>query len=153
LAQDPRIILPTVPVASQSGSWSLYWNGAQYLHVDDKDPSKGWGLFARAAVADYETNPIRYFLSAGIGGNSMIPGRQSDTFGIGWYLGYTSSAIDSVLTSFFLGKIGDSQGVEAYYNVAVTPWLRITPDLQVIIPERKAIDTAVVTGIRGQIIF
>jgi porin len=55
------------------------------------------------------------------------------------------------------------QGVELFYNVAVTPWLHVTPDLQfvdsardkapLIGPDRKAIGTAVVAGLRIKIDF
>ena len=152
LGQDPRIIFPQVPIRPTTGNWGLYWNGAQYLCVDECDPTKGWGVFARAGAADRESHLVEYFLSAGIGGNSMIPGRQNDTFGIGWFRSYTSSEIGPILT-FLFGDIGDSDGLEAYYNIAVTPWLRITPDLQILNPGLKAIDTTVVTGVRGQVIF
>jgi len=51
--------------------------------------------------------------------------------------------------------------VELYYNIAVTPWLRLTPDLQVLVPgvaqtqppAVKAIDTAVIIGLRAKIDF
>ena len=152
LGQDPRIIFPQVPIQQNAGNWSLYWNGAQYFRVDECDPTKGWGVFARAGISDPETHLVEYFLSAGIGGNSILPGRQNDTFGVGWYRSYTSPEIGPIL-NFLVGDIGDGQGVEAFYNIAVTPWLRVTPDVQVLIPGRKAIDTTVVTGVRGQVIF
>ncbi|WP_149753140.1 carbohydrate porin [Rubripirellula obstinata] len=54
-------------MARSSDSWSLYWNTDQYLSVDRSDPSRGWGYFARAGIADDNTNPLSYFLSAGLG--------------------------------------------------------------------------------------
>jgi porin len=51
------------------------------------------------------------------------------------------------------GRSRDEQGVELYYNVAVTPWLRITPDLQIIQPARRNVDTTVVLGLRAKIDF
>ncbi len=52
------------------------------------------------------------------------------------------------------------QGVEMFYNIAVTPWLHFTPDLQIIMPSRKElaalnknIDTSVVAGFRVRIDF
>jgi porin len=47
----------------------------------------------------------------------------------------------------------DVQGVELYYNAAVTPWFHLTADLQIIEPADTAIDTAVVIGLRGKIDF
>ena len=58
-------------------------------------------------------------------------------------------------------NLGDDQGVEMFYNVAVTPWFRLTPDLQVLGPARgqtlppnvRDIDTALVLGLRAKIDF
>jgi porin len=152
LGQDPRVVIDAVPIAEQSGSWSLYWNFDQYLCVDPCDPKRGWGVFGRAGVADDEVNPLHYFLSAGIGGNSRIRGREADTFGIGYYYLGTSDEIGPILQSV-LGPISDEQGVELFYNIAVTPWFHLTPDLQVLMPARESVDTAVVVGLRGKLDF
>ena len=50
-----------------------------------------------------------------------------------------------------------------FYNIAVTPWLHVTPDLQIIDagrnkapiigPNRKAIGTAIVAGLRIKVDF
>ena len=150
--QDPRVIFPNVPIQRQTGSWSLYWNFDQYLFAQADDATKGVGVFGRAAIADDETNPIESFLSFGIGGNSLIPSRPNDTFGIGWYKSYTTSEIGPLL-NFFTGGLGDGEGIEAYYDIAVTEWLHITPDIQWIRPARNAVDDATVMGVRGRIIF
>jgi porin len=43
----------------------------------------------------------------------------------------------------------DGSGVEAFYNIQVTPWLNVTPDLQYIRPESGAIaEDAFVGGLR-----
>jgi porin len=152
LGQDPRILIGTVPIQQQSGSWSLYWNFDQYLCVDRCDPKRGWGVFGRAGIADDEANPLEYFLSAGVGGNSMIRSRPADTFGIGYYYLGTSDQIGPILATR-LGPIGDEQGVELFYNIAVTPWFHLTPDLQVLMPARETVDTAVVVGLRGKVDF
>jgi porin len=43
--------------------------------------------------------------------------------------------------------------VELYYNVAVTPWCQITPDLQVISPFRDRVDSSLTFGLRAKIDF
>lgn len=152
LDQDPRIILPNVPVARQSGSWALYSNFDQYLvHYDDEGKT-GWGVFGRVAIADEQANPIAYFLSAGIGGNSPISGRQADTFGAGYFYSGTSSDVAPFLATA-LGPIGDGQAVELFYNAQITPWLHVTPDFQVVMPARENVDTALVAGIRANATF
>ena len=57
--------------------------------------------------------------------------------------------------------IGNDQAVELFYNIAVTPWCHVTPDLQVVLParddtlppNRESIDTALVLGLRAKIDF
>jgi porin len=48
------------------------------------------------------------------------------------------------------------QGAELFYNIEVTPWLHITPDLQVIIDPTGGFgdrDVAIVYGVRAQMSF
>ena len=61
-----------------------------------------------------------------------------DEFGIGYYY------ID-VSNPKFTGLLADREflrdeyGIEAYYNFAITPWMKLTPDIQVIRPAQKDI--------------
>ncbi|MFT7643054.1 MAG: porin [Pirellulaceae bacterium] len=136
------IVPPGLPIQTGSGSWSLYWNFDQHLYTDPCDSSRGWGIFGRAGVADDLTNPLSSFLSFGIGGNSPIRCRAADTFGVGWFYAPVSDELPGVVLS------DHGQGVELFYNYAATPWLHITPDLQIIDPARRGVDTSLVFGIR-----
>ena len=142
-----------MPIARQSGSWSLYWNMDQYLVTDRSNPKKGWGYFARAGMADRDTNPLSYFLSFGLGGSSPIATRENDSFGIGYYYSGTSDKIGPLLSVALGTDIGDGQGAELFYNAAVTSRLTITPDLQIISSARDNLDTAVVAGVRVNLAF
>jgi porin len=148
LNQDPRIVLPSVPIARSSDSWSLYYNFDQHLVVDSSDPKKGWGLFGRAGLSDEATNPIGWFLSGGVGGNSMIPGRSHDTFGAGYYYSGISSQLGPLLT-VAPGGVGDGHGAEIFYNISVTESFQLTLDAQQITPAREAVDSSLLLGIRG----
>ena len=110
---------------------------------------QGFGLFGRFGLTDGEVNPVQEFYSIGLGGKGMIPGRDNDSFGVGYYY----LAISDKLPRVIERRTQDEQGVELYYNVAVTPWLHITPDLQVIEPARENVDTTVVAGVRMKIDF
>ena len=50
-------------------------------------------------------------------------------------------------------KPEDGTGVELFYNIAVTPWFQLTPDLQVIDGGIRRADTAVMVGLRGNMTF
>ena len=130
----------------------MYYNFDQYLTVFEDQPLMGWGPFGRASVSDDAVNPLEWFVSVGIGGNSPIHGRHQDTFGIGWYYAATSDQIGPLIETVF-GPVGDGQGVELFYNIEVTPWFHLTPDLQVIEPAREQVDTALIVGLRGKIDF
>jgi porin len=146
-ADYPNLVIPRT-----RGSWSIFWNCDQYLITDDDDPLRGWGVFGRVGIADQNTNPLGWFLSAGVGGSSPLRSRPADTFGIGWYYAGLSNQIGPIF-DLFLGPTGNGQGVELFYNYQLTPAIRLTPDLQVIVPSRDQIDPALIVGLRAQLIF
>ncbi len=153
LGQDPRILLPNIPVATATDSWAAYWNFDQYLVLYEGEETSGWGVFGRAAIADDDTNPIETFLSAGIGGDSPICGREEkDTFGIGWFRSDSSDQLGPIIQTAF-GPIGAGQGVELYYNMQVKPWFNLTPDVQFLNPARENVPSSVLCGLRGQLTF
>jgi len=150
LGQDPRILLPDVPIDRADGSWSFYWNTDQALWVDSGNPSRHWGYFARAGIADDSANPINYLLSAGLGGASPL--RDGDSFGIGYFYSGTSDEIGPVLTGL-LGPIGDSQGVEIFYRTQLTKAVSVTPDFQWLSQARRNTADAYVLGLRANVAF
>jgi porin len=99
-----------------------------------------------------KTNPIQYFLNFGIGGQSPLAGRENDQFGIGWYYNRFSNDLGPIATAR-LDRRSSTTGVEIYYNYAVTPCFLVTPDLQVIEPGSNRAKTAVIAGVRAQIVF
>ena len=149
---EAYIPYPDVATPTTRGSWCLYWNFDQFLVVDPADDTRGWGPFGRAGIADETTSPIDMFLSFGVGGN--VPGRRrpDDTFGIGWYYASASRQIGTLITSQF-GPIGDGQGVECFYNYAVTPAVRITPDVQYVVPALRSAEPALIFGVRSLVSF
>jgi porin len=134
-------------------SWMVYYGFDQYFVRYTDDPDRGWGLFGRASIADGNPNPIRYFLSTGLGGFSPLGHQRGDTFGVGWFLVGASDQFGPVPTALFGPQNGI--GVEWFYNVQATPWLNITPDLQWIRPGLGAIstDNAFVYGVRANATF
>lgn len=161
---DQRVGFPLrdQTLAQEDGSWSVYYNFDQYFYEPEKGSGRGMGLFARFGASDGNPNLMQYFYSAGVGGKGFFSSRPHDQFGIGYYyLDVQSPTLQGPLrTRSFLR---DEWGFEAFYNVALTPWLLLTPDIQVIGPtqkqrvisllDRKSVDTAVVLGFRMQVVF
>ncbi len=81
----------------------------------------------------------------------MVPSRSRDTFGIGYFLYNFSDDLENAAEP--LARYRDEEAVEIFYNLALTPWLRITADLQIIDPVTVASDTAVVTALRANVAF
>jgi porin len=122
----------------------VYSNFDQYLYTEQEDPTQGIGLFGRFGWARDDVNPINYFYSLGVGGKGVIPTRDNDTCGIGWYYLDLSNDLPFPFHS--------EQGIECYYNIEIAPWLHVTPDIQVIKDPggTSAYDCAWVAGLRVQ---
>jgi porin len=149
---EAYIPYPPVPTPTIRGSWCLYWNFDQFLVVDPADSTRGWGLFGRAGIADANTSPTDAFLSFGCGGNVLGRIRRDDTFGVGWYYASASPQIGTLITSQF-GPVGDGQGIECFYNYAVTRAIRITPDVQYVVPSLRLAEPALIAGVRALVSF
>jgi porin len=102
-------------------------------------------------IADDNPSPVRWFANAGLAGTSPVAGRSADTFGAGYYYTGVSRALKDLAP--VLLPLGDEQGFELYYNLAVTPWFHITPDVQFVDPFRERVDESVMIGVRGKIDF
>jgi porin len=143
------VILAGLPVAlpRETGSWAAYYKADQAIRYCPDDKS-GWGFFSTGGIADGNPNPIRWFVNGGVSGTS--PFRKQDTFGAGYYyLGLS----DNVKRLFPRANLQDEQGVELFYNIGVTPWCHITPDVQFIRPARGNFDNAIVCGVRAKVDF
>jgi porin len=139
------------PVSTRTGSWSLAYNFDQAVHVDPENAKRSWGLFGNLGLADQDVSPFRWFANVGVGGSSPLACRKLDTFGIGYYYLGLNDGFRNIAPRLL--PLRDEQAVEVFYNFAVTPWCRVTPDLQVIFPAQKRADTALFLGLRAKIDF
>lgn len=133
-------------LAKEDDSWSFYYNFDQYVYTEEDDPEQGFGFFGRYGLADDKTSPIEQFYSIGVGGKGIIPGRDKDTFGVGYYYVELSDKLPGVFDA-----LDDGQGLEIFYNVEVAPWLHVTPDFQIMDSGLETNDTAYVFGLRVKI--
>jgi porin len=130
-----------------SSDWSVYYDFDQYLVVTGED--RGFGVFGRIGFGDADVNPISLFASLGIGGRGVGASRPDDSFGVGMYYAHLSDELPEAIDD----RVRDEVGVEAYYSVAVTPWMLISPDVQVIGAALRDADTVVVVGVRVKVVF
>jgi len=155
-------------IRKTTDTWAVYYNFDQLLYETDEGAGRGVGVFGRFGATPGNVNPSQYFFSIGVGGTGVVPGRPLDRFGIGYYYDVVENPTLQTkrLGSFEL--LRDEWGVEAFYNVALTPWLYVTPDVQVVGPAQKRelrgsladatiaashVDAAAILGIRVQVVF
>jgi len=134
----------------RSDDWMISYDFDQFLYTEAEDPDQGFGVFGRFGWSPGELNPIESFYSIGLGGMGIVPTRDRDRFGVGYYMLNLSDDLPSLLGA------DAEQGVELFYNIEVTPWLHITPDLQVIVDPGGGFqnrDVAIVYGVRAQMSF
>lgn len=135
----------------ETGSWSAYANFYQSLWVDETNEKRTWGVFGQFGISDGNPNPIAFVANGGVGGRSMLPGRTLDTFGIGYFYLGLSENFKTVARPIRPQR--DEFGVEIFYNLAVTPWARITADFQVARPSTQDLNTANIPVMRLQMLF
>jgi porin len=141
--------LPPFPPNSpdiKDGAYYFAYTFDQYLYRASENSKEGFGLFGQFGISD--GNPSRLYWSAlvGIGGTGLIiPGRSRDNWGIGYYYDTPSPDLKKSLSP--LMTIRDEQGVEIFYNFAVTPGITMGVDLQVIKPSLGE-DTVIIPGLR-----
>lgn len=116
-------------------------------------------MFFSCGASDGDPNPIKTSLLAGIGGKG-VAGRPDDTYGAGFARTQFSSAFVPLLRQQLGLGLDHEDAFEMYYNLALTGWLTVTADLQVIDPGLKktlgssglvSVDTATVAGVRVRI--
>lgn len=95
----PEPTVPGFPVLNDS--YTIYYGFDQYLVQYAEQPGSGYGLFGRASISDGNPTPVRYFLSAGIGGYSPFAQKRGDQFGIGWYFVGTSTQFGALPQAIF----------------------------------------------------
>ena len=79
--------------------------------------------------------------------------RPLDRAGIGYFHYFFSDALKRGLENLIDFKLGDEQGMEAFYNFAVVRWFRIAADVQVIQPGDRSFSNELYAGISGQVKF
>ena len=138
-------IAPYLPYDTCDNNLLVYYNFDQYLYRKKDDPTQGIGLFGRFGWVPQDINAITHFYSAGVGGRGLVPHRGRDTYGVGYYYCDLSKDLPPTMSC--------EQGIEAYYNIEITSWLHVSPDMQVIVNPGGGFydyETSIVYGMRMQ---
>lgn len=131
--------------ATRKGSYNIAVQFGHDLAGSVKGPSHV-GLYAKAAIADGNPNPIGASFVGGLAGHGLVAGRSRDRWGLGFYYYDFSDTLQDVAAP--LARFDDEAGVEAWYAVAVTANADLAFNAQVIDPATGANDVALVLGAR-----
>jgi len=153
------------PLNMKDETWTAIYSFEQFVWQPAGDPTRGVGVFFSVGVSDGNPNPVKYSYSLGLVGKGVVPNRPHDDFGIGWARTEFSDDFLRELRALPVNLGLDHEAVvELYYNAAVTPWLSVSPSLQIISPALnktfeaasqavKDIDTTYIAGVRVGIRF
>jgi porin len=154
----PELLVPAEPLNQESDTWAAVYSFEQFLWQPAGDPHHGIGMFFSAGIADEKTSPVRYSYSLGLVGKGIVPGRPRDDVGIGWARTEFSDKFVPVLRDRFDLGLNQEDAVELYYNASITPWLNVTPNVQLISSGLNRtvnangafenLDTAYIAGVR-----
>lgn len=138
---------------TRSGNVGLYFGIDQMLWKENDDPadSQGLGLYTRYGHAPRDLYKISDYWSAGASYRGLIPTRDKDVTAFG-----VSQAILSSRYCRYKDARADRETVyEWYYKFYVTPWLAVSPDVQVITNPGGGKDArdALVAGVRFRVTF
>jgi len=142
-------------IPKENSTWAVYASNWQYLFTEasankpidlreGRAHEQGFGFFTRVGIADKTTNPVDFAVSGGIGGRGLVPSRDDDTFGLGYFY-------NDIEESRFVSTVGaesSAQGFECFYEFSITPACHLALDAQVVESALSSIDTATIFGVR-----
>ena len=132
-----------LPINFNSTSWLTIENFSQYLFVKDHSaaiaekvgsgqPLRGIGVFGRIGYAPEETNTVTRDESAALLANGLSDYRPDDSFGVGIYHNGISRLLkdDIARLTGATGTLKNENGLEIFYDFAITPAIRLIPSYQ-----------------------
>jgi len=132
-----------LPINFKSESWVTVENFSQYLSVKE-DPEtvaqklisgqtlRGIGVFGRVGYAPEDTNPITRDASIALLAHGLSDRRPNDSFGVGFYHNGISRPLKDNIAHLTGGtsRVKNEQGVEVFYDFAITPAIKLIPSYQ-----------------------
>jgi porin len=121
--------------AMHQGNYSFYAVADQTIWQPDPQDPQSVAVFIRPMWAPDDRNAIDFSVNAGVNLKAPLPGRDDDTFGVGYGLAHVSSrlaALDGDLTAAGSPTIKQTQEqfIEVTYQAQVAQWWQVQPDVQ-----------------------
>jgi porin len=136
---------------AKTGTWTALYLGEQRLWQDPCDAKRYTKLFGYAGFSEPANSPFQCTASLSVEKFGPFRCRPNDRTGVGYFYNALNSDFQDAFSP--VNPVDDVHGGEIYYNTAITPWFRLTANLQVLRPASVAEDTALVLGLRARIIL
>jgi porin len=148
----PQLFLPSGSQMSltKRGYYFASYSLQQFVWQDPANPGRGWGFFMQISGSDANPNPIGNTIILGVGGST--PGRPDDRWGIAWCDYLFSHQLKNGLAALG-GRLNDERVLEAYYDAAIVPHVRVGPDAQVVWPGTPGESTVLFLGLRVRLVL
>ena len=125
---DPRSQPVFGQVQRTTGTVGTWLSLDQMVYREGESDRQGLGMFYRYGYREKQSYATTELHSAGLEYVGLLPNRDEDAFGIGFYDLVSSDDYLAFVDSGF----GGEAGFESYYRYQLTPWLAITPSVQYI---------------------
>ena len=149
-------------------NWSLYGVVDQMVWRPDPDGARAVGVFARVMGAPGDRNLANFSVTGGITLKAPLPGRDSDTAGLGF--GFAKISPSAIRADQDANNFGGAypirsseQFIELTYQAQLAPWWTVQPDFQYVwtpaggvanpANPAKRIGNAAVFGLRTNVTF
>jgi len=113
--------------------------------------NKGLGIFTHIGLSPQNSSIINFYIDGGLNYKGLIPSRDNDVLGVAIAYGHLSNNPQNNQ-----GRSNPSYEIllEATYQIELTTWLSVQPDLQYVIhPSGADIANALVLGARTTVSF
>ena len=154
---------------NRRGSYSLYVVADQLVTREAGTKDQGAGVFLRLMGAPGDRNLVNFYVDAGVTYKGLVPGRNSDTAGLGFALARisdTAAKLDGDTARFtgsFYPVRRHESVLELTYQAQIAPWLQVQPTAQYVFnlnggvpnPQQpaKRLGDAAVLGLRTTVTF
>lgn len=130
------------------GNYGFYTTLNQMVFKEkaDKDDSQGLSLFLQVSWAEPSRAELDLYTGCGLSYKGLIPGRDSDSFGLGLASVRYSGNVE--------GVGGRSEAtVETFYKIQITRWCFVEPDFQFVFHPSATYPDAAVIGLAFGLTF
>ncbi len=153
---DQKLFRPGTSHGTAPRAWSKASGKNKAAMTEETEGSDvGLGSFVRIGFQPADRNELSFYLDGGLTYQGLIPGRENDTFGVAVAYGKLSRGAVRALSREGARDPGYEIALEATYQMQVTPWFAVQPNVQTIIRPGGTADwgNALVLGIRTTLEF